>query len=613
VLKTLFALLVLASSPVVAAAQSVPAPHQVLVLQSMDRGSLVFDSFTAEFRAALQRLAGTRVTLLDFVVAPAGLTEAPEKPVIAFLDSIYADRRSPDLLVTIGGPAAAFVRRNRAQLFPAIPVLYAAVETRFLSNAPLAMNETSVTVSIDYAGLIDDILQLLPETRNVLMVTGSGPLAAFWRAELQTNFERFRDRLSFIWSDEMSYEQVLQRAATLPPNSAIFYISAGTFAVGSWQGDERTFADLSARAVAPIFGAQRAWLGAGIVGGRLLEIEDLGNTTAEVVVRLLSGESATAIKIPPRSIGPAIFDARQLGRWNIPEARLPSGSELRFRGPSLWRDYRGEILGASAVFLMQAVLIVGLLYQRRARRRAELESRRSLSLAADANRRITMAALTGSMAHELSQPLNAILHNVQAGEMMMSANRATPDILRDILADIRTADVRATEIVERHRTMLRNRPHDARPIDIHAVLRESIALVATDARHRDIQVDVNLPPVPCFVVGDGVLLQQVAVNLLINAMDAMTDGAAARRRIAVSSDIGAKGNVTFSVSDTGTGLPPASNGHLFEPFVTTKANGMGIGLTIVRTIVEAHRGKIAAYNNADGGATFTVTLPCAES
>src|SRR5215471_12131517 len=434
--KALVGLFVLLLAPQLEAAQSDRGARQVLVLQSMDRGSLVFDTFTANFRAALQHRAGTQVTLFDFVVAPAGLTAAPERAVIDFLQGLYAERRAPDLIVTIGGPAAAFARDHRHDLFPHTPVLFAAVETRFLRDARLGENETSVAVSIDYTRIVDDILQLLPDTRNVFMVTGSGPLSTFWHAELLQNFDRYRDRLTFIWSQDLSYEQILERAASLLPHSVVFFITAGTFATGGWQSDQQTLAELSTRSNAPIFGAQKVWLGAGTVGGHLLDTDDRGATTAGVVERILNGESPGSIHTPPRSLGAATYDARQLQRWNISEARLPSGADVRFRDPSLWRDYRREMLGLVGALIVQAVLIVGLSHQRRARQRAEVESRGHLALAAEASRRATISALTGSIAHEISQPLNAILHNARAGEMLVAGNRATPEALREILADI---------------------------------------------------------------------------------------------------------------------------------------------------------------------------------
>ena len=306
---TLAGLLILVVLPQGAPAQTAPAARKILVLQSLDRGSMVFDKFTADFRAALQEHAREPITLVEFVVAPAGFTGAPGKPMLDFLQSIFADEQSPALIVTVGGPAADFVRKNRPQLFPKTPVLFSAVDKRYLGSAPLADNETSASVSIDYTKVLDDLQRLLPDTRNVFVVTGTGPLSTFWYAELQRNFERYQNRLKFIWSADLSYEQVLQRAATLPRHSAIYYISSGTFAAGGWQNEQRTLADFSVRANVPVFGVHGAWLGAGIVGGRLLNIDELGPNAAEAAVRILNGESAARINMPPVSMGTPTFDA----------------------------------------------------------------------------------------------------------------------------------------------------------------------------------------------------------------------------------------------------------------------------------------------------------------
>jgi len=589
-------------------AQDASAARQVLVLQSTDRGSMVFDRFTEEFRAALVRRAGAQVTLFDMVIAPPGFADAPDQPVIEFLRSLYANRPPPELVVTVGAPAAAFARRNRPQLFTGAPIVYAALEQRALQSAPLGEDESAVTVATDLAASINDILQVLPETQTVFMVSGSGAFRNLWAPTVREIAARFGGRPIFLWADGLSYEQMLQRAATLPPHSAIYYGLAGTFGSGSWQGDERTLADLSARANAPVFGLHRAWFGSGTVGGHLLNIEGLGDTTADVVMRILNGDSPRTIRIPPRTKSVAEYDARLLERWNIPETRLPPGSQVRFRAPSLWRDYRREVLGVSAALFAQMLLIGGLLYQRQARRRAETDSRRNLTLAADANRRLTVSALTSSIMHELSQPMGSILSNAEAGEMMLTSGGATPDELQAILADIRIADVQATEIIDRHRTLLRSHEFDAKPIDIRAVVRESVALIAKDAVRRQIQLAVELPRVPCTVIGDKVLLQQVVVNLMTNAMDAMANTPAEPRCVTVWDEVGPT-SVKLSVRDAGSGFTTALKERLFQPFVTTKANGLGIGLTIVRAIVETHGGTIDAAENATGGAIFTVTLP----
>ena len=326
-----------------------------------------------------------------------------------------------------------------------------------------------------------------------------------------------------------------------------------------------------------------------------------------MAARLLNGAPPRSLTVPTQLPGPPTFDWRELQRWGISEDRLPAGSVVRYRNPSLWRAYRGTVLTAVGVLAIQSLLIVGLVYQRRARRRAEIESRRNLALAADASRRQTMAALTSSIAHELGQPLSAMIHNAQALQMMVSANRAPSGTIAEILSDIQTQGVKATQIIDRHRTMLRSRQLDMKPIDLHAVIDESLALVDHELAVRQIDANIDLPSSPCIISGDPVLLQQVLVNLMINAMDAMAVTPRARRHVTIRTEVRA-GDVELSVSDTGTGLSAQLDGNLFTPFVTTKAHGLGIGLTIARTIVDAHGGTIDARNNPEGGATFTVTL-----
>jgi signal transduction histidine kinase len=593
------------------AASSEAAVRNVLLLQAFDRGNLTVDSFTGYFRFEVDQRTAGPVTWTQFVVNPSGFDEIPEKAIVDYLQSAFVDRPEPDLVITIGGPAAAFARKYRRQIFPESPLLFAAVDERFLQGAPLADNETAVAVRNDYAAAVNDILQLFPQTSTVFMVTGSGPLTRFWHRELQVDFQRFENRLTFVWSDELSFEQTLQRVSMLPPHSAIFYLTFSADRQGGAYPEDRVLAAIHDAANAPLFGAQSPMLGHGILGGRLMPIDQLGRVTADVALRILNGESAGEIRVPVQTAGAPVFDERELQRWGIDENRLPPGSTIRFRGPNLWRDYRRQVVAVLGALVVQSLLILALLYQRRARRRAELDSRRHLTLAADANRRATVSALTGSMAHELSQPLNSILHNAQAGEMLLAANRATPEVLQEILADIRTADDRATQIIERHRMMLRNRELERRPIDIHGVVRDSVALLGHDLNARQIQIELDLPPDACPIAGDPVLLQQVLVNLLVNAMDAMDATPAERRRLRVQNQVTA-GRVEIAVRDAGTGLPEQLDGKLFEPFVTTKTNGTGIGLTIAHTIVEAHRGSLRARNNPDGGATFTVTLPCDE-
>jgi signal transduction histidine kinase len=253
-------------------------------------------------------------------------------------------------------------------------------------------------------------------------------------------------------------------------------------------------------------------------------------------------------------------------------------------------------------------MIAWLLYERRARQRAELDSRRNLALAADANRRETISALATSIGHELGQPLSSIAHNAQALQKIVVAGHSAPDTTGEILADIQTEAALATQIIERHRTMLRSHQLRRKPIHLHSVMDDALALVAHEMRARQIEAILDLSSSPCVVDGDQVLLEQVLVNLMRNAMDALAVTSPGRRRITIRSAVTAA-DVEVSVCDNGPGLPAEVMSTLFTPFVTTKPNGLGIGLVIAQRIVEAHGGAIGAHQNPDGGATFTVTLP----
>jgi len=583
------------------------AVKQVLMLQSLNRGNVVLDRFTGDFLVGLDERVGKPANVVQVVVSPTGSVGASDQALIDYIRSMYVDRR-PDLIVTAGGPAAVFGRAHRRELFPGTPLLFASVDQRFLRGAPPGENEAAVAVVNDFPRLIDDMLRVLPETRNVFMVIGSGSLGRFWHAELETEFARFRDRVTFVWSNQMSLEDILRRCATLPRRSAIVYLAFGTDALGGAYADEQVLADLHARANVPLFGAQSPLLGYGIVGGSMMPVNDVARKAADVASRILKGEPARSLEVTPQMPGRPIFDARELERWRIPESRLPPGSIVQFRAPTLWEAHRASILMAAAVLVLQALLIAWLLYERRARRRAETDSRRNLALAADANRRETMSALTSTIGHELAQPLSSITHNAQALQRMITADPPASDATAEILADIQEEAALAKQIIERHRTMLRSHQVHKKPIDVRSVIGESLALVAHDLRARQIEVTLDQPSTPCVVDGDPVLLAQVLVNLVRNAMDALAETAPARRRITIRTAV-ATADLEVSVCDTGIGLSTEVLGSLFTPFVTTKPNGLGVGLVIAQRIVDAHGGTIRAHGTAGGGATFTVTLP----
>jgi two-component system, LuxR family, sensor kinase FixL len=243
------------------------------------------------------------------------------------------------------------------------------------------------------------------------------------------------------------------------------------------------------------------------------------------------------------------------------------------------------------------------------RKRAEQEIERQRNELAHVTRVSALGQLASSLAHELNQPLGAILRNAEAAELFLQDPSPDFDELRAIFADIRKDDQRAGEVIDRMRALIKNREGaKRRRLDLRLLAGDTVALVRPDAEMRRVELKVETGPAVPLVYGDQVQLQQVLLNLLLNAMDALDDNPPAKRFVTVRAQP-AGAMVEVTVSDTGHGIPADKLPHVFEPFFSSKPDGLGMGLAISRDIVWAHGGRLWAENNPDGGATFHFTVP----
>ncbi len=230
---------------------------------------------------------------------------------------------------------------------------------------------------------------------------------------------------------------------------------------------------------------------------------------------------------------------------------------------------------------------------------------------AHADRLALVGELTGSIAHELGQPLSAILINAEAAEVLLESESPPLDEVRAILADIRRDDLRACDVIHHVRALLRKRELEMLSLDLNEIAAEVARMVLPDARRRNVVLQTELAPGLPVVRGDRVYLQQVLLNLLLNGMDAMSETPQAERRIVVRTELSEGNSVSVSVSDAGHGIRSDKLSDVFKSFYTTKKHGMGLGLAVARSIIEIHEGRIWANNNPGGGATFKFTLPTA--
>jgi C4-dicarboxylate-specific signal transduction histidine kinase len=326
---------------------------------------------------------------------------------------------------------------------------------------------------------------------------------------------------------------------------------------------------------------------------------------AEATIRILNGEKAGDLKIPPVFPGAAQYDWRELQYWKISESQLPPGSIVRFREPTVWAQYRWQIALVTAICLMQTGLISALLHQRRRRQLAEVQARQRMAELAHVNRFSTAGVLTASIAHEINQPLGSILTNAETVQAILKS--PSPDIveLNEIIDDIVRDDRRASEIIRRMKSLLTKAPFELKSLDLNDVARETVEFLSTLAVARKVELTSLITQNTLPILGDRIQLQQVILNLVVNGIDAMKDTPSEQRTISIRTSR-VENFAELSVSDRGPGIPEDKLKGVFEPFYTSKAEGMGMGLSIARAIIEAHHGLIWAKNRDHGGASFRI-------
>jgi signal transduction histidine kinase len=311
--------------------------------------------------------------------------------------------------------------------------------------------------------------------------------------------------------------------------------------------------------------------------------------------------------VPPGDYTFRVRAANNDGVWNETGASLALTVQ-----PFYWETLWFRIGAWALLIAVGAASAWWLIRDRQRRELAELQrTQRQQAELAHVARVSTMGELAASVAHELNQPLGAILSNAEAAELFLNQNPPALGELRDILADIRKDDERAGEVIRRMRTLLRKREMEMQTLELNSAVDDVFRLVSADAALRKTAIVAELSPWLPAVRGDRVHLQQVLLNLIMNAMEAMDKQPPEQRRLVVRTSHNGNGAVEVTVTDSGPGLEPDKLARLFDPFFTTKPNGLGMGLSISRKIIEVHHGRIWAENQAAGGAAFRFTLPIA--
>jgi signal transduction histidine kinase len=436
---------------------------------------------------------------------------------------------------------------------------------------------------------------------------------------LQTLIRRdlrpFEDRLAITYLFDMTMDALLTRVSSLPPHSVVLYISMLTDASGRRFVPAEALETILGSANAPVYVYLEEYVGLGAVGGNVWTFRTHAAQVAALGLEILRGASPASL--PMRELGAQInfFDARQLRRWHLSESRLPPGSLVRYRPSSVWALYGWWILGGIALLLTQGALIVGLILARGRQRRAEAEARRQRDSLAHVLRVTTLGEMASSLVHEISQPVSAIMLNARVATSLMEGERpGDKSNVADALVDITTAAGHTSDVLERLRALFRRERVEHRPVDVKELIEDAVQLLHTAMLIEGIDIRLVLGDALPAVFGDPVQLEQVLLNVLLNARDAISANSSGHgpRVITIRARQQPPSSVIIEVADTGVGVPKENLEHIFGHFVSTKPSGLGMGLAISRSIIEVHGGRIWGAANPEGGLTVHIELPCSD-
>jgi signal transduction histidine kinase len=600
-------------------AVSVPI-ERVLVIDQEGPTRRAFVQFMEGFRAGAAEAKGVRfeVFIENLDVVRLGRSVDDPDGAAGWLLEKYSDWQF-DVIVPTNAVARDFVLASRERLSPEARIVAFERPGEALTDGDMPRDYTYVTSDSTLEDTVTLACRLFPGSKRIGVV-GQAAFNPATMARYEAIARRIAKQrgLEYVPLIDMGLSELRGRLRDLPVDSVVVYYSYWKDELGQSYFPSEILESLCKESKAPVFGMLDTHVGQGTVGGACGDLRAMGVAMG----RLMLASRKRPIP-PPVTVSPVtILDDRALRRFRVPASRIPAGSRVLFREPRLWDRYRPYFVAGGAVLLLQSLLIVALVTQSRRRRWAEQIVAEQRDQITHAGRISTLGQLAASLAHELGQPLGAILNNLEAAEILLRDDAsANAEELRAIVRDMAADDQRAGAVLDRIRAMIRKQRFTVGPVEVASLIRGVLTLagprLAADGIVVTVACDSGLPR----VAGDEVLLQQALLNLLGNSADAIRASRAGSAGAAEGTRGGphpgeitirarrAADSVELAVIDNGGGVEEGMVGDVLEAFATTKDEGLGMGLPIVRSIVERHEGELRLDNAPGRGLTVSLGVP----
>jgi signal transduction histidine kinase len=586
----------------------------ILILFSFVPSTPAYRVITEGIRTSLTRAYGDGFNLhmeyLETERYPKG--EYPKERFELYNEK-YKDIRL-DLLICVGIGIIEPVKKNACGIIlnlPAITIDFDLSEYGFYQELNLNDRTAVIGMKLNIMSTLNTALSLLPDVRSVYFISGISSADRMYLNVTRAIADKFDKHREYTFITDISMDDVLRMVRKLPDSSIIVIPGFNMDSKGVQYYNPESIRLISQAANAPVFSYSDMGFGDGTVGGYILSFNNIGLLAGETALKILHGTNPAEIIITEKDIYNYLFDWRELKRWGlVGSKRIPEGSMIRFEDVSFFQTYRLIITIGILFLVLQSLLILNLVRLYRKQKlftRRLIDSENKFRDLVREDRVLRLGQLTASLSHELNQPLTAILSTAQAGLRFIESKRMDPSLMKEILENIVEDDKRTASILSSIRGMMKLEKREKERVNLNALIEEIINIYQSETMVKKINLNIKLTDQPVYIFADRIQIQQVILNFFTNATQAIENIKAIDRTVVISENVN-NDFVTVSVRDYGQGFEESLKDKIFQPFISSKKEGLGIGLAISSAIIDDHQGKIWAENMPGGGAMFSFSL-----
>jgi signal transduction histidine kinase len=519
-----------------------------------------------------------------------------------------------DLLITVGPGINELLLKYGSNELKALTIVNcdADIPGRITLRDLKIKNGIELLTKFNVSNTLKETFDMFPEYKNVYVISGVSSLDNYFSSLFRQIENEFEPSHSFKFISGLTIDSTINFVRAIPSNSIVvvpaFLLDAAKIPFST----PEVLEIIAKNSPAPVFPITDAAIKkTGGIGGYLFSYNNFGKEAGRISREILNGKQIRDIDVYQINFYEHIYDWKELKRWHKDDLNILPSNSLFYNKETSFLELYGWYIAGVMIFLLSQTLLILYLFRTNNRQKVitqqiqKTEHMHRELIRED--RMAKMTELTASLSHELNQPLNAIQLNVQAGLQFLESGKLTDKLIRDIFERIARDDNRAGELIKSVRSMMKLELREMGKVDINTIIHETVNIYHSEAINQHIQLKINSQEHPVFVTGDKIQIQQIILNFMMNAAMAMKNTLPEKKLIEINQVLH-NNMVTVSVRDFGIGIDETIKDNLFDPFITSRESGLGIGLALCRSIIERHNGKIWAENIDGGGAEFFFRL-----